>query len=108
MTDTRQAWQEVGERFEALGLKLKLHFEEERSDRDDDDDDGDGDAGVREALDKAAAALDDVFDALGEAAEDVAVKADLKDLANSFGSALETTFDDLGTRLRGYFGGGEE
>ena len=46
-----------------------------------------------------------VFDALGEAAEDVAVKADLKELAGSFGSALETTFEELGNRLRGYFGG---
>ncbi len=104
MTDTRQAWQEVGERFEALGLKLKLHLEEERSERDDDDE-VTVDAGVREALDKVAAALDDVFDALGEAAEDVAVKADLKELAGSFGSALETTFEELGNRLRGYFGG---
>ncbi len=102
MTDTKQAWQDVGDRFDALGLKLKLHLEEERSARDDDS----GDDGVREALDRAAAALDDVFDALGEAAEDVAVKADLKDLASSFGAALETTFDDLGGRLRGYFGGG--
>jgi len=100
MTGTKKAWQDVGERFEALGLKLKLHLEEERSDREEIDSDG-----VREALDKAAAALDDVFDALGEAAEDVAVKEDLKELANSFGVAMESTFDGLGSRLRSYLGG---
>jgi hypothetical protein len=98
MTGTKKAWQDVGERFEALGLKLKLHLEEERADRDEIES-----TGVREALDKAAAALDDVFDALGEAAEDVAVKNDLKELASSFGSAMESTFDDLGARLQGYF-----
>lgn len=94
MTGTKEAWLEVGERCEALGLKLKLHLEQERADRDEPESDG-----VREALDKATAALDDVFDALGEAAEDIAVKSDLKDLASTFGAALETTMGDLGARV---------
>ncbi|MCP3992860.1 MAG: hypothetical protein GY724_27605 [Actinomycetia bacterium] len=103
MTGTKHAWQEVAERCEALGLKLKLHLEEERSGHDDTE----SDDRVREALDKATAALEDVFEALGDAAEDVAVKSDLKELAGSFGSALETTFSDLGTRITNTFGGSQ-
>jgi hypothetical protein len=101
MTETKHAWQEVGERFEALALKLKLHLEEERADRDDVED---SDA-LREALERATAALEDVFDALGDAADDVAVKSDLRELAGSFGSALETTLNDLSARIANTFGG---
>ncbi|MDY7101508.1 MAG: hypothetical protein S0880_10005 [Actinomycetota bacterium] len=91
MTDTRTAWTDVGDRLSALCLKLKLHAEEELSEDD-----------VREAagLEKLKAVFDEAIDAIGDAYEDEAVRADAKDLAVAFGDALDATISDARDRLR--------
>lgn len=82
MTDVRGSWNEVGERIAALGLKLKLHVEEERADRDDD---------VAQACTRVRTQVDDVLDALGDAARDPAVRADVRDVVDRIGDALAVT-----------------
>jgi hypothetical protein len=75
----------------ALCLRLKLHAEQELSDDD-----------VRNAagLDKLRAVVEESVDAIGEAYEDEAVRADARDLARSFVDALDTTMREAGERTR--------
>ena len=82
MTDTRTAWAAVGDRLSALCLKLQLHAEEELSDDD-----------VREkaGLDRVRAVFEETVDAIGDAYEDEAVRADAKALARSVVDALDAT-----------------
>lgn len=91
MADTRTAWAEVGDTLSALCLKLKLHTEEELSE-----------AEVREkaGLDKVRAAVAETIEALGDAYEDEAVRADARAAASAFVDALDVTLRDARERLR--------
>lgn len=79
MTDVRGSWSEVGDRFAALGLKMKLHVEEELSDRDREVDD---------SCARVRSQVDEVLDALGDAARDPAVRADVREVVDRIGDAL--------------------
>ena len=85
MTDVRGSWNEVGERLAALGLKLKLHVEEEQSERDGDVDD---------ACTRVRSQVDEVLDALGDAARDPAVRGDVREVVDRFGAALAATLTE--------------
>lgn len=91
MTDTRTAWADVGDRLSALCLKLKLHAEEELSD-----------AEVREkaGLDRLRATIEETIEAIGDAYEDDAVRADASQAARAFVDALDATVRDARERLR--------
>lgn len=91
MTDTRTAWGEVGDHLSALLLKLKLHAEEELSDDD-----------VREkcGLDRVSAVLEETAEAMSDAYEDEAVRADARELARSFVDAVDTTIREAQSRVR--------
>ena len=99
MADMRASWDEVGNRLQELGLKLQLHLEQaEREGRTEDEDK------IREALHGVADAVEQVFSALGNAAGDDAVRDDLKDVGQSVVGALESTFSELGDRVRNLVG----
>lgn len=85
MADAKQAWNEVGERLSALGLKLKFHTEEELS-KDDDE------AASTNAA-KLKQSISEFFDAMGDAARDPAVREDAKSVANAFASAIDATIE---------------
>lgn len=85
MTDVRGSWNEVGERIAALGLKLKLHVEEELSERDGEVDD---------ACKHVRSQVDEVLDALGDAARDPAVRGDVREVVDRFGAALTATLTE--------------
>jgi hypothetical protein len=89
MADVRGSWNEVGERLAALGLKLKLHVEEERAERDGDVDD---------ACTRVRSQIDEVLDALGDAARDPAVRVDVKDVIDRMGDALTVTLQEARRR----------
>ena len=91
MADTKTAWAEVGDRLSALMLKLKLHAEEELSDED-----------VREkcGVEKLSAVIEETAEAISDAYEDEAVRADAKQLARAFVDALDTTMRDAQERVR--------
>jgi hypothetical protein len=80
MDDAKKAWTEVGDRLSALGLKLKLHAEEETS-------------GEKEAsgLDRLKTSINEVLDAVGDAARDPAVREDAKSVATAFADAIDAT-----------------
>jgi hypothetical protein len=79
----KDAWAEVGDQLEAIGLKMKLHFEQEASE-DDDDDDG--------TFERLAEKLDAAVDAIGNAAEDEAVCEDLRETGRRLVDAMSTTY----------------
>ena len=95
MTDTKKAWDEVADRFERLGLQLKLHFEQA----------GTG-AEEEEALQQLGAAIDQAFDALGNAARDPVVQSDVTELGRVLGDALGSSFAGINEHLRQCFAGG--
>jgi len=94
--ETKQAWNEVASEFSGLGLKLKLHLEAARADRDAQDDVGHR---VVPALDRLARAIDDAFDAVGEAAKDEAVREDVRKVGRTLSDALGATFSEVGDDL---------
>lgn len=99
MTDTddstaKQAWEQVGDRMVALGLKLKLHVEETTSL---------DETRVREAFDKLGAAIRDTVEAVGSTAKDPGVVADLRSAGESLTDALANTFSEVAANLRNVF-----
>ena len=95
MSDTKQAWSEVADRFGELGLKLKLHFEEASG--------GADDASLRSALEDLRDSVDHAFDAVGNAVKDPALKDDARDVARALREALSTTFAEAIDDLRSCF-----
>jgi hypothetical protein len=94
METTQEAWKALGSRVEALGLKLKLHFEEES---------GEGREAattVKESFEKVGDALEHVFEALGDAAADDALKADAKEAGRLLLEAVNATFAEASDELR--------
>ena len=90
MTDTKTAWNDVGDKLGALCLKLKLHTEEELS-----DDELAGKAG----FDKLRAVIDETIDAIEDAYEDKAVRADAREAGRAFVDALNATLQDAQKRV---------
>lgn len=90
MTDARTAWAEVGDRLSALCLKVKLHAEEELSDEE---------VTAATGVDKLKATIQEAVDALGDAYEDEAVRADARAMATAFVDALDATLKDVRERV---------
>jgi hypothetical protein len=88
MTTVRTAWEELGERLEALGLKLKLHYEQTRDDA------------VTDTVARLRAGVEDTFEAAGHAMKDDAVRADVHEVGRLFAEALAATLEKVGTDLR--------
>ncbi|MFN0091438.1 MAG: hypothetical protein ACKVWR_14405 [Acidimicrobiales bacterium] len=96
MTDAKSHWNEVGDKFSGLGLKLKLHYEEARSEE------GDREQ-VQAAVRRLGDAVEGVFEAMGKAAKDPAVKDDVKQVGQSLANALSYTFSEVSDELRRAF-----
>ena len=95
MATPQEAFSEAADRLSALALKLKLHYEEERG--------GEAGGAVRDALSRFGTAVEDVFEAVGDAARDEAVRSDAREAARSVGDALATVFGQVGDELRNCF-----
>ena len=96
MADAKQAWNEVGERLSALGLKLKFHTEEELS--------KDDDAEAASSAEKLKRSVTELFDAMGDAARDPAVREDARSVANAFASAIDATIETAKKSFKGKSG----
>lgn len=106
MTDVRSAWTEAGEKFSALGHKLKQHYDEERhSDSVTSQEQSASQEQVKDAVRRLGSAVEDVFDALGHAAKDRAVKEDARQAGQSLAGALGATFAEVSEDLRKAFSG---
>jgi len=95
MEDARDAWKEVGDKVEALGLKLKLHIDQEKDDEVQDRVEGE----TKNAFDDLSGQVTDAFDAFGNAAKDDAVHADVREIAELIKEALIETFQAVGAEI---------
>jgi hypothetical protein len=91
MADPKKAWSDVGDALSALGLKLKLHTEQETSEEDKE---------FTSALQRLVGTVDDIFDGLGAAVRDPAVKDDARSVAQAFAGAVDATIDEAKSRLK--------
>lgn len=91
MADTKKAWAEVGDALSALGLKLKLHTEQETSEDHKE---------FTSALQRLAGTVDDIFQSVGNATRDPAVREDARNVAQAFAGAVDATIDEARGRLK--------
>ena len=98
MAGSTEAWDEVGERFAALGRIYAERYRkrgEELGPTTEED---------RRALEDAARTvtrhLDQAFTSLGETIRDREAKESLKEAAKALGDALSVTFDEVGDEIR--------
>ena len=91
-TEQSTQWQELSEQVEALALKLKLHVEQAKSDEE-----------VKAAMGGLRAAVDDAFDAAGNAVRDDAVRSDVREVGRLLAEAMTTTFAEVGDHVRELF-----
>ena len=97
MTDAKQAWNDVGDRFSSLGKRLSDNFRETGAEG--------ADAGatqrkLEETAKEVGAQINRAFDALGATIRDEEAKTDLRQALNAFGDALGATFDEAGRAIR--------
>lgn len=92
MADQQRAWTELSDRLEALALKLKLHFEQTRDEE------------IPAAASRVRQGVQGAFDAVENAVQDEAVRADVRDvgrlLADAVAGTLDKVSDDLRDRTR--------
>src|SRR5664280_2339883 len=95
MADARSAWNDAGQRLTELGQKLKTHYEQQH---------GTEGPQTREELAEAAkrvgGAVQDAFEAIGAAAKDKSVQAEVKQVGQSLYDALGVTFGQVSEDLR--------
>jgi DUF1365 family protein len=82
------AWSEISQRLEALGLKLKLHFEQTRDEE------------VADAVGRLRRDIEDAFEAAGNAVKDEAVRTDAREVGLLFADAVAATLEKFGSEIR--------
>lgn len=98
MADLRGAWTETGEKLAELGRKLKVHYDEQHG--------ADGQRSRQELTDaahKVRGAIQDAFEALGAAARDSSVQADVRQVGQSLVEALGATLGQASDEVRRAF-----
>jgi hypothetical protein len=94
MSDAKQKWDEVGDRFGELASHLKDRFDAQvafsEADREK----------VNDALHQIRDALDAGFTALGDSLRDVGVRDELKQASSAVVDAVASTFQDVADELR--------
>lgn len=108
-------WDEAGKALGGLGLKLKLHYEQQRDSSGETGESGETGAAMaapedvqdKEAVETAVArlgtALQDAFEALGNASRDDAVKQDVTKVGRTISEALSVTFAEVSEDVRKAF-----
>ena len=96
VSKSKQAWNEVGDKFSHLGDEFKKHQ------KTDDDHPQSGEA-VKEAFEAVTSSLEGLFSSLGTALKDEQVQQQAKVAATSIVDALGVTVEDLGVELKKVF-----
>lgn len=101
---SKEAWDEVGERFAVFGRALAGRYkqlEQERSTTTEEDK-----RKIEEAFSTLTRQLDQAFTSLGDTIRDPQAKDDLKLAARSVGDALTVTFQEVSGEIRKRVGKG--
>jgi hypothetical protein len=88
MSDSKQKWDEVGDRFTALGRKLKTHYDENTNSKPETEP-------TQDALRQIGDALDAGFTAIGESFRDTQMRDELKSAGVAITDALSASLDDV-------------
>lgn len=102
---SKEAWDEVGERFAVFGRALAARYkqlEQERGATTEEDK-----RKVEEAIQTVTRTLDQAFTSLGDTIRDPAAKDGLKQAARSVGDALGVTFTEVADEVRKRMGRGD-
>jgi hypothetical protein len=97
MSTSKDAWNEVGDRFTAVGKRLAGHYGER----------GDGSSPtetqhkVEEVVREIGNQLGRALEAVDDTVRDDAARQDLKQAFNALGSAISSTVEDAATAIRG-------
>lgn len=97
MSTSKDAWNEVGDRFTAVGKRLAGHYGERTDGGAPKETQHKVDEVVREIGNQLGRALEAVDDTV----RDDAARQDLKQAFNALGSAISTTVEDAATAIRG-------
>lgn len=95
---SKEAWDEVGERFAVFGRALAARYkqlEQERGATTDEDK-----RKVEEAIQTVTRTLDQAFTSLGDTIRDPAAKQGLKDATRAVADALGVTFSEVSVEVR--------
>lgn len=92
MTDSQEAWKQVGEDLKSLGLKLKLHYEQAGGE-------APGGHDLQSVLRELASTIESGFTAVGNAARDDAVRTDASKAARALTDALAASLNEAGQGL---------
>ena len=89
MTDAKDKWDEVGERFGDLGRSIKSRFDANAAFGADERDK------VNDALRQLADALDAGFTTIGDTLRDPAIRDEMKSAGSSIADAITATVQDI-------------
>lgn len=102
---SKQAWNEVGERFARIGRAVAARYEQleqERGATTEQDR-----RALEEALQTVTRTLDQAFTSLGDTLRDPRAKEELKGAARSVADALGATFNEVAGEIRKRVGGSD-
>jgi hypothetical protein len=94
MSDTKQKWDEVGERFGELASHIKERFDAQTAFSDADR------QKVNDALRQLRDAIDAGFTALGDSVRDSSMRDELKQAGSAMADAVSTTFKDVADEIK--------
>ncbi len=94
MTDPKESWDDVGDRFNELGRKLKTRFDTNAAFSDEQREK------VNDALRQMGAAIDAGFNAISESLRDDEVRDDLKQAGIAIGDAIASTFNAVAEEIK--------
>jgi hypothetical protein len=94
MSETKAAWEEVGNRFAGLAGHVKEQFDARSAGNEPDGEQ------IDDAVRTLVRAVDNAFTAIGDTLRDPALRDDLKHAAAAMTDALATTFRDVSDQIR--------
>lgn len=98
MSDSDEAWNNVGEQLKNLGSVLRNHYEARH---DEDVTEAVSEDEVKEAMRTLGESIKSAFGAVGDAVTDPDLQDVARQTAGSFIEALGATFSELGSEIRG-------
>jgi hypothetical protein len=104
---TKQAWEDVGDRFAAFGRMVAEHYRQ-RGEQQGAPPTEEDRRKLEEALATVTRQLDQAFTAFGDTLRDPEAKESLKQAARSVGDALTVTFTVVGQEVRKRVAGSDE
>src|SRR5690242_5127572 len=94
MSDAKQSWDEVGDRFNALAKHVKERYDANAAFSDSDKEK------LNDALHQIGDALDAGFTTIGDSFRDPDMRDELKSAGTAIGDALASTFNTVAEEIR--------